>query len=210
MPFKYFPALLAVTALALLLGGPGFPAVQAQDEPPTGGELVCVEHHPPGNPSNVSYEWMSRAAGEHHVEQHEGDRILDDSEACPAPSPTPTASITATAISSNTPTPTETVVPTATATETRVPTATATATLAATATVTMTPATMVGICHRTGPPDNPRFNLIFVSPEGAENHLTHHEDDFLPSNGQCIPPEGGTQGPGGGRGQGNRGGNSDR
>lgn len=39
----------------------------------------------------------------------------------------------------------------------------------------------VGVCHWA----NHKYVLIFVSPQGAANHLAHHPNDKLPVNGHC-------------------------
>jgi hypothetical protein len=39
----------------------------------------------------------------------------------------------------------------------------------------------VGVCHWA----NHKYVLIFVSPQGAANHLKHHSQDKLPVNGHC-------------------------
>ena len=39
----------------------------------------------------------------------------------------------------------------------------------------------VGVCHWA----NHKYVLIFVSPQGAANHLKHHPKDKLPVNGHC-------------------------
>ena len=39
----------------------------------------------------------------------------------------------------------------------------------------------VGVCHWA----NHKYVLIFVSPQGAANHLKNHPNDKLPVNGQC-------------------------
>jgi hypothetical protein len=185
MSSRQVPLILTLAAVVVLIGAQTFQSVDAQDN-----SLVCLEHHPPGNPDNVNYSWVTQEDANNHMANHEGDTVVPDEE-CPVPSPTPTATGTSTATPTMTQSPTVTETPTitntptitATATETAVPTATGTVTSTATMSPTVT-ATPVPICHRIGNPNNPRgFRLIYVSGEDVQGHLDHGDQLYT---GQCT------------------------